>query len=71
MHRLFVILLACLRKVAIGEHHGCHKTPAIDEDTQPAGDDLNPHGCLIAIEELNVRVGFVPVGQGHHDVEGS
>lgn len=62
MHRLIIILLGCLTKVAIGEHNGCHKTPTVDEDAQPAGDDLNPHGGLIAIEELYVRVGFVPVG---------
>lgn len=58
-------------EVSIGEDEWGHKGPDVEEEADPAGADLDPHSWPLAGHALEVCVRAVPVGQGHHDVEGS
>lgn len=57
-------------EVSIGEDEWGHKGPDVEEEADPAGADLDPHSRPLAGHALEVCVRAVPVGQGHHDVEG-
>lgn len=58
-------------EVPIGEEHGSHKGPGVEDEAHPTGDDFDPHSRPLAGHILEIGIGAVPAGQGHHDVQGS
>ena len=59
-------------EVSVAEHGRGDHGPEVDGRGQPAGDDLDPHSGRVAGvgREVIGALGVVPVGEGHHDVEG-
>lgn len=57
-------------EVSIGEDKRSHKGPDVEKEAEPAGTDLDPHSWPLASHALEVCIRAVPVGQGHHDVQG-
>lgn len=46
-----------LVEIPVGEQGGRDKRPSVDEDAEPAGDHLHPHGRQVAVEVAQVVVG--------------
>lgn len=59
-----------LTELSVPQNHGGHQGPHVEGHTHPGGHDLDPHRRHVGIQRLKVRAWTVPVGEGHHHVEG-
>ena len=59
-------------KVSVDQDSWGDHGPEVDCRSQPGGDDLHPHRRGVVVEggDVGGDGGAVPVGEGHHDVEG-
>lgn len=57
-------------EVSVGEDKWRHEGPEVEEEADPAGNDLDPHGGPLAGYILELCIRAVPAGHGHHDVQG-
>ena len=65
-------LCRLIAKVSVNQDCRGDHGPEVDGCRQPGGDDLHPHGGGVVVEggDVGGDGGAVPVGQGHHHVEG-